>query len=251
MEATDTEPPAARRRVHRAAVARVHEHLPATRSLFLRLPAGERLDFTPGQFISCELPAGLPGGPSAPLVRAYSLASSPEDDELEICVDLVAGGPGSSHLFALGPGAELAFTGPFGSFTLADPPPVPLVFVAEGTGIAPIRPMVRRALERGGTQPITVLHGARWEHELLYREELEAWAERHPRLHFEPVLLATEAEIGPIDALEGLVLERFVRDDDDRTRRFWICGVGPMVGRLRDALRAAGYERKAVRAEQW
>lgn len=248
MAATTPDAPAGGRRVYRATVVRVHEHLPATRSLFLRLPGDERLAFTPGQFISCELPhdAG-----SAPLVRAYSLASSPEDDALEICVDRVAGGPGSAHLFSLAAGAELAFTGPFGSFALADPPPVPLVFVAEGTGIAPIRPMVRRALERGGTQPISVLHGARWEHELVYRDDFEAWAERHPRLHFEPVLLATEAELGPLDALEGLVLERFVRGDADRTRRFWICGVGPMVGRLRDALRAAGYERKAVRAEQW
>ena len=235
------------RRVHRATVVRVHEHVPATRSLFLRLAGGERLAFTPGQFVSCEIPVGA----DAPLVRAYSIASSPEDDELELCIDRVANGPGSTHLFSLAAGDELAFTGPFGSFALADPPPVPLVFVAEGTGIAPIRPMVRRALERGGTQPITVLHGARWDHELVYRDDFEAWAERHPRLHFETVLLATEAEIGPIDALEGLVLERFVRGDDDRTRRFWICGVGPMVGRLRDALRAAGYERKAVRVEQW
>ena len=242
MEATSAE-----RRVHHATLARVHEHLPGTRSFFLRLPRDERLAFTPGQFISCALPVG----PDAPLVRAYSLASSPEESELEICVDLVAGGPGSTYLFGLSPGAEIAFTGPFGSFALADPPPVPLVFVAEGTGIAPIRPMVRRALERGGTEPITVLQGARYDHELLYRDELEDLAARHPRLDWEPVLLATEAELGPIAALEELVLERFVRGDADRSRRFWMCGVSAMVGRLRDALRSAGYERRAVRVEQW
>jgi ferredoxin-NADP reductase len=235
------------RRTYRAELTRVHEHHPGTRSLFLRLPAGERLAFTPGQFISCALPVGA----DATLVRPYSLASSPEDAELEICVDLVAGGLGSTYLFERAPGDGLEFTGPFGSFALADPPAAPLVFIGEGTGIAPLRPMVRRALERGGTQPITVLHGARWDHELVYRDDFETWAERHPRLQWEPVLLATEAELGPIDALEGLALERFVRDDDDRSRRFWICGVGPMVGRLRDALRVAGYERRAVRAEQW
>lgn len=238
------------RREYRAELTRIHEHHPGTRSLFLRLPAGERLAFTPGQFVSCALPVGL-GGKAAPLVRAYSLASSPEDAELEICVDHVAGGPGSTHLFQLEPGSEIAFTGPFGSFALAEPPAAPLVFIGEGTGVAPLRPMVRRALERGGPQPITVLQGARWDHELIYRDELEAWAAQHARLEWEPVLLATEAEIGPIDALEALALERFVRDDDDRSRRFWICGVGPMPGRLRDALRAAGYERRAVRAEEW
>jgi ferredoxin-NADP reductase len=247
MDASGSQPAAKLRRVYRATVARIHEHLPGTHSLFLRLAAGERLAFTPGQFISCELLVG----DGAPLVRAYSLASSPDDDELEICVDLIAGGPGSTYLFGLRPGSELAFTGPFGSFALADPPPVPLVFVGEGTAIAPIRPMVRRALERGGTQPITVLQGARYDHELVYRDDFERWSAAHPRLDWEPVLLATEAEVGPIAALEEVTIERFVRGDADRSRRFWICGVGPMVARLRDELRAAGYERRAVRAEQW
>lgn len=238
---------AGERRVYRAILTRVHEHHPGTRSLFLALPADERLAFTPGQFVSCALPVGA----APPLVRAYSLASSPEDPELEICVDRIAGGPGSTHLFGLAPGAEIAFTGPFGSFTLAEPPPAAMVFVGEGTGIAPIRPMVRRALERGGDPPITVLQGARYEHEVLYRADFAAWAARHPRLDWELVLHSTEAEIGPLAVLEELVLERFVRADGERSRRFWICGVGPMVGRVRDALRAAGYERRAVRAEQW
>jgi ferredoxin-NADP reductase len=238
---------ATERPMHRATLMHRHEHHPGTESFFLRLPAGERLAFTPGQFVSCALPVG----DGAPLVRAYSIASSPEDDELEICVDLVAGGPGSTYLFGLEPGAEIAFTGPFGSFTLADPPDVPLVFVGEGTGVAPLRPMIRRALERDGTRPVILVQEARYEHQLIYRDEIEAWAMRHPRFEWETVLLATEAEIGPIAALEELVIERFIRADGDRSRRFWICGVGGMAGRLRDRLRAAGYERKAVRAEEW
>lgn len=246
MSPASASPPPGRT-VQRATLDRVVEHHSGTRSLFLTLPAGRRLAFTPGQFISCELPQA--GGP--PLVRAYSLASSPEDHELEICVDLIAGGPGSSYLFGLEPGATIDVTGPFGSFALAEPPPESMVFVADGTAIAPIRPMVRRALARGGEQSIEVLQGARYEHELLFRDELEGWARQHRRLHWEPVLATTEAEHGPLAVLEELVLERFVRGDQERRRRFWICTVGPLAGRLRDTLRAAGYERRAVRAEQW
>lgn len=246
MSPANASPPPGRT-VHRATLARVVEHHPGTRSLFLTLTAGGRLAFKPGQFISCELPQA----DGAPLVRAYSLASSPEADELEICVDLIAGGPGSSYLFGLAPGAAIDFTGPFGSFALDEPPPESMVFVAEGTAIAPIRAMVRRALERGGDQRIEVLQGARYEHELLFRDELERWGRTHPRLRWEPVLRTTEAEHGPLAALEELVVERFVRGDQERRRRFWICAVGPLAGRLRDTLRAAGYERRAVRAEQW
>jgi hypothetical protein len=143
---------------YRVALDRVTEWGPRTRSLFLRLPAGTSLPFTPGQFVSLELPAG----DDPPLVRAYSLASSPEDgDRLEICVDLVPGGPGSTYLFGLRPGATLDLKGPFGSFRLDVPPAAEMVLIGDGTGIAPIRPMVRRALERGGSHPIRVLHGTR------------------------------------------------------------------------------------------
>jgi ferredoxin-NADP reductase len=235
-----SDPPTSARPVRFATVARVLEHHPGTRSLFLALPPGERLEFTPGQFISCALPAGG----TEPLVRAYSLASSPEDGELEICLDRVANGRGSAYLFECGIGAPLAFTGPFGSFALAEPPAAPLGVVGAGTGRAPIRPMVRRALERGSAQRIDVLQGARYDHELVYRADFEQWAAANARMHWEPV-------VGPLAALEDLVVERYVRGDDERTRRFWICGVGDMPGRLRDVLRGAGYERRAVRAESW
>jgi len=237
----------ATRPVHRATLARVVEHHHGTRSLFLALPGDQRLGFTPGQFISCELPA--PDG--SVLVRPYSLASNPEDAELEICVDRVPGGPGSAYLFERGPGETIMFTGPFGSFALAEPPATAMVFVGEGTGIAPIRPMVRRALARDGVHSIDVVQGAYHEDELLFRADFEAWAARHPRLRWEPVIATTEAEVGPLAVVEELVAERFVRGDADRRRHFWICGVGPAVGRLRDTLRAAGYDRRAVRAEQW
>jgi len=219
-----------------------------TRSLFLRLPAGAVLAFKPGQFVSVELP--VDGG--EPLVRAYSLASSPEDGKLlEICVDLVPGGPVSTSLFALRPGDSLSFKGPFGTFVLDDPPATELVFVATGTGIAPIRPMVRRAVERGGTQAVRVLHGARVPEELVYRSELEGWARREPRLSWECFLAGRSAGVGESPPLEAAVAERYVRADAQRHRHFWICGVGAIVHRLRDLLREAGYERRAVRYERW
>jgi benzoate/toluate 1,2-dioxygenase reductase subunit len=169
---------------------------------------------------------------------------------LEICVDLVPGGAGSRHLFSLAAGAPLEFKGPFGSFMVDEPPAAEMVFVGDATGIAPIRAMVRRVVARGGKQPIRVLHGAREERELLYRDELAGLAAAHPRLTWEWVL-AGPGTAGENPRLEQMVLDRYVRADGDRTRHFWICAVGDMVRRLREALRAAGYERRAIRYEQW
>jgi CDP-4-dehydro-6-deoxyglucose reductase len=219
-----------------ATLSRVVEHAPDTRSLFLRLPAGERLEFRPGQFISCLLPIG-----GERLIRPYSLASSPEDDELEICLNLVPGGPGSRYLFDLSAGATVRFTGPWGTFVLDAAPDAETVFVAEGTGIAPIRPMLHRALARGPRRPLHVLHGADGQPS-LFRAELEHLARMHERLRFASV---TAPE------LRDEVVRRWVGADGDRSRRFFVCGVGAIVRTLRDLLRGAGYERRAVQYEQW
>src|SRR5262245_11565313 len=113
------------------------DHGADTRSLFLRLEAP--LVFQPGQFVSCLLPV------DGEIIRPYSIASSPEESQrLELLLNLVPGGPGSRHLFGLRPGATVRFTGPWGIFVCAEAPATEAVFIAEGTGIAPIRPMLRR-----------------------------------------------------------------------------------------------------------
>ncbi|MBI3768570.1 MAG: FAD-dependent oxidoreductase [Deltaproteobacteria bacterium] len=229
-----------------AVVERIRAWTPSTRSLFLRPDAGARMPFHAGQFISLALPVGE----SPPLVRPYSLASDPEDALLEICVDLVPAGIGSRYLFSLAVGATLDLKGPFGSFMVDAPPAAAMVFVADGTGIAPVRAMVRRVLAHGGEHRVQVLHGAPTEADLLFHDELAAFGS-HPRFSWEPVLAGAGAATGENPKLEALVLDRYVRADADRTRHFWICAVGDLVRRLREALRAAGYERRAVRYEQW
>jgi len=217
-----------------ARVARVVEHAPDTRSLFLR---GPRIDFRPGQFISCLLPVG-----GETLIRPYSLASSPEEDELEICLNRVPGGLASPYLLSLAAGAPLRFTGPWGTFVLDRAPDAETVFIADGTGIAPIRPMLRRALATATGHPLRLLYGAESRERLIYRGELEAMAREHAAFRFEHV---------PGGRLREEVARRWVDGDADRGRRFFICGVGAIVPALRDLLRGAGYERRAVQYEKW
>jgi len=198
---------------YEARVARIVEHAPDTRSLFL---SGPRIAFRPGQFISCLLPVG-----GETLIRPYSLASSPEEDDLEICLNLVPGGRASPYLLTLPVGAQVRFTGPWGTFVLDRAPEAEAVFIADGTGIAPIRPMLRRALATATRHPLRLLYGA---------------------FHNEHV---------PSARLRDEVARRWVDGDADRARRFFICGVGAIVPALRDLLRGAGYERRAVQYEKW
>ncbi len=217
-----------------ARIARIVEHAPDTRSIILR---GERLPHQPGQFISCLLPVG-----GETLIRPYSIASDPDADELEFCLDLVPGGAGSRHLFGLRPGATVRFTGPWGTFVLDRAPDAESVFVADGTGIAPIRPMIRRALATGAHHPVRLLCGVESPAHLLFRAELEELSRARPTFRFEHVPRAT---------LREEVARRWVDADADRSRRFFVCGVGAIVPALRDLLRGAGYERRAVQYEKW
>jgi ferredoxin-NADP reductase len=205
------------------------EHGHDTRSLFFAL--AEPLVFRPGQFVSCLLP--VDGGE---IIRPYSIASSPEEPtRIELLLNLVPGGPGSHHLFSLLVGAALRFTGPWGTFCCDAAPPAEAVFIAEGPGIAPIRPMLRRVLASPTAQAVRLLYAT--DH-AVYGDELA----RLPGLHVTRVAPGT---------LEAEVHRRWIDADDDRTRRFFICGVGAIVTTLRDRLRRAGYERRAVQYEKW
>jgi len=214
-------------------LVRVVDHGPDTRSLILRPP--DRLDFRPGQFISCLLPVG-----DERLTRPYSIASNPGEDDLEICLDRV--GTGSAYLLGLPIGTEVVFTGPWGTFALDRAPAVEAVFIADGTGIAPIRPMLHRVITSGPTHPLRLVHAQRPGGSPLYRAELQALARAQPLLTIDYVDSA---------ALHDIVARRWVDADGERGRCFFICGVGDIVPTLRDRLRAAGYERRAVRYERW
>ena len=222
---------------HDAIITRIVERAPGTRSFFLRLSAAQRFVFKPGQFISCLLPIG-----GQTMLRPYSLASSPGDPEIEICLNRVPGGVGTAYLFGLEVGAPLRFTGPWGTFILEEPPAAECVFIADGTGVAAIRPMLWRALRGPGAHPIRLHYAAVSRAHLLYADEIEAAARAHAQFTFVPLLgtpLTEEIE------------RRYVNADHDRSRHFFICGVGDIVPRLRDLLRRSGYERRAVQYEKW
>jgi len=236
------------RTVSAAIVERIVEHTSDTRSFFLHPCHGPRLSFAPGQFLSLQLPVD-----GKMLIRPYSIASNPEDDgPLEICLNLVPGGLGSHYLFSLGVGDTVNFTGPWGTFMLDQPPAAESVFLADGIGIVPIRPMIHRALAHNAKFPVRLLYSAEREGDVLYRDELQTWTRQHARFVFEPLLSYPSERGGGLQGSFGeYVEEHYVKRDEDRSRYFYICGVGTLVTQMRDLLRGAGYQRRAVLYEKW
>ncbi|MGB5746986.1 MAG: FAD-binding oxidoreductase [Desulfobacterales bacterium] len=125
----------------------------------IRLSRPETFIFRPGQRISLKLNN---------FERDYSLASSPDESHLTLCIRHVEGGQLSRVLGDAEKGTRFSFYGPHGYFTFK-PSQRPVVLVASGTGIAPFRSMVR-----SGITPEFLLHGVETSAELYYAEELQA-----------------------------------------------------------------------------
>jgi ferredoxin-NADP reductase len=106
--------------------------------------------------------------------------------------------------------------------------------------------MIRRVLGAEARPALSLLYAAPDSDHLLYREEIGRWSAAG--VNFFP-MLAPAAEL--YDRLAAETQRRWVDADSDRSRHFYLCGVGKGVLRLRDLIRGAGYERRAVHYEQW
>lgn len=234
--------------VYEAVVEQILEHAADTRSLFLRLPNQQKLIFKPGQFLSFALPVR-----SQVITRPYSISSNADDGNvLEICFNLLSAGLGSRYLFERRVGDTLRFTGPWGTFVFDPAFQGENVFIADGPGIVAIRPMIRQALMAEHGSAVHLLYGARKRQELLYYSEWKSWMQRSARFSFLPLLSEpSPAWRGPRGFLVEQVQRSYIHADNDRSRCFYLCGVGSLITDLRDLLRQAGYQRRDVHYEKW
>ena len=156
---------------------------PSVQGLSLAFDDGP-LAFTAGQWLHLHVPAahGIEK-------RAYSIASGPGAVPLELAVTHVADGAASPLLCKLDVGATLQCDGPHGFFTRDAPAQAqPALFVGTGTGLCPLRSMLTEILATPDHPPMTLLFGVRTQADILYREELTAWAARDPRFRLEVTL---------------------------------------------------------------
>ena len=130
----------------------------------IKLRRPEAFNFKPGQRIILKYKN---------FERDYSLASSPDESHLTLCIRYVEGGLLSQAKGDAEIGTRLSFYGPRGYFTYKDPQR-PTVFIATGTGIAPFRSMVR-----SGTSPDFLLHRVETSEDLYYSEEFQSVAESY------------------------------------------------------------------------
>jgi NAD(P)H-flavin reductase len=157
-----------------ATILRQRDETPDTRTFQLRFRDGGGQDgfsFRPGQFLELSV-FGMGEAP-------FCVASSPtRPDPLEVTVRRT--GQLTDALHAMAPGDEVGLRGPCGNgFDLPAAEGKDLLFVAGGIGLPPLRGLIWNVLDqRARFGRVTILYGAKTPSDLVYKDELKAWAAR-------------------------------------------------------------------------
>jgi len=184
--------------------------------------------------------------------RPYSIASAPEDAQrdgyLELLVGVDAEGKAGPHL-SLDPGALVDVEGPLGAFTFpADPEERRFIFIAGGTGIAPLRAMLRHALVVPHRN-IGLFYSARTPDEFAFERELRELAEAGEIELRQTVTRATDSDwSGARGRLDRQALEELVHDP---ATLCFVCGPPALVDEMPKILTELGIPRSRIKIEEW
>jgi CDP-4-dehydro-6-deoxyglucose reductase len=208
-------------------VVKIEKPAPDVAVVAVRLPMNENMRFVAGQYVELLLKDGVR--------RAYSIANPPQVTgviDVEFHIRHTPGGLFTDRVFSTLKERELLrFEGPLGTFFLREESDKPIVFLASGTGFAPIKAMLEHAFERGldERRPMVLYWGCRAKRDLYMLDLPLRWAAERANFRFVPVL----SEPAPEDAWTGRTgfVHRAVMDDlpDLSGHQVYACGAPPMV----------------------
>jgi NAD(P)H-flavin reductase len=224
----------------------IRDVLPATpRARIVRLDlANSPFDYVAGQAVL----VGAAGG----LRRPYSVAGAPEDARRDGCIELLVGvevnGVPGAH-FALERGVLVDVEGPLGSFVFpTEPVERRFLFIAGGTGIAPLRAMLRHALAIPHDH-VGLFYSARTPEEFAYEDELRALAlEGWIELQQTITRAQDEAWTGARGRIDRALLQPLVHDP---ATLCFVCGPPTLVSEMSALLNQLGIADSRVRVERW
>jgi CDP-4-dehydro-6-deoxyglucose reductase, E3 len=191
--------------------------------LFLQLPSTERLQFLAGQYLEFILKDGKR--------RAFSIANAPHDDAvIELHLRLITGGQFTQYVFDEMPEkAILRIEAPLGTFFLREESQKPVIFVAGGTGFAPVKGIIEHMIHHKIQRQIILYRGGRTQDDIYMNDLCERWAEHLPNFTYIPVVSDAPAE-SDWQGRIGLVHQAVLDDYPDLSAyQAYVCGAPAMV----------------------
>ncbi len=212
----------------------------------LQLPKDNDFNQKPGQFVSVFVPKD-----NGVIVKPYSIASPPsQKNSIELCIKVVEGGYVSNYLNNVKVGQEIMIFGPVGRFILREPVSKDVIFLATGTGISAIKPMMQTIFEKGTKNQIWLFFGVKNEDEIIYKKEFDDLAKKHKNFHFIPVIsqAKTKKWKGEIGHVQKSFQKYFTKPKDEEV---YICGVLAMVREVRELAKKIGFKEEKIYFEEY
>ncbi len=215
----------------------------------LRFGKPDTFSFASGQFVLFDVPLIENVNDIQP--RAYSIASTPSERDLLFVIKLVPNGRASRWIEnVLDAGMSVRMQGSFGNFKLDPAPEKPYLFIATGTGIAPIRSQILWALkEQRDTRRIHLLFGVLKSEDLFWADEWQKLEQEHPNFHAHISYLSGDAdwhgETGSLQELLPRILQSI------STPSAYICGASVTVKELKEQCFALGIPKADIHFESY
>lgn len=221
----------------------------------LKLPENSGLSFAPGQFVMVSLP-GLVDRNGRKIAKAYSIASSQaEKGHVELCIALYPKGALSTVIFKAKTGDEVVITGPYGLFSMAKPVKPGTVFIAGGTGLAPLMSMLRSLFAEGSNHQLWLFYSISEPQLFMFKDELLSYRSSHGL----KLVVSTSNHNSDWQWDKGRVTDTFpkylqqLQQDNipSEARQFYICGPPVMVADTARMLEQLGFKKENMHKEQW
>ncbi|MFH1173704.1 MAG: FAD-binding oxidoreductase [archaeon] len=214
----------------------------------IRLERPKDFSYKPGQFLLVSMQVN-----GEMRRRAYSIASSPtEPDYVDITFKKVAGGMVSPRLYDLSIGDELDAKGPYGLFTLDETHLQNLVLVGGGTGITPLRSIMKFVVDKKlENVNISLIYGARTPLDLVYHDEIQAMHANHSKIR---IFFTIEQDGGePWPWHRGMVSVDFIKESvpDYAGCMYYLCGPPLMIEHLLHELVQQGVDPRNIHVDRW
>ena len=228
----------------RATVERIDSLSHNVRGFRLKLVEPPRIDFRAGQFIIMNVPHE-----GKTVKRAYSIASPPHEPmTIELCIQKVEGGIASMYFWKLREGEQVSISGPHGTFLLKEPMDYDPVFMATGTGVAPLRAMIKHLCRLNFSREALLIFGTRYEHALLYESEFRSLASLRHNFRYIPTVSRPKDWHGET----GHVQQTFqTHVTDFSNKEIYLCGWLDVVKAVCKDLEGFGVPRAKLHYEEW
>ena len=250
------------------------------KELVLQLPEGEAINYRAGGYIQIECPPHISkyadmtvaeeyrpdwdkfnlwryvSDVKEPTLRAYSMASYPEEKEIMLNVRIATPPPGaadgiapgimSSFIFNLKPGDKVFVSGPYGEFFAKDTDNE-MVFIGGGAGMAPMRSHIFDQLRRlKSKRKMTFWYGARSKREMFYVEDFDMLAKENDNFEWHVALsdaLPEDNWKGYTGFIHNVLFEEFLKNHPNpEDCEYYMCGPPIMNSSVINMLLANGVD---------